>query len=216
LLFVRTSGHNSTIYLYDTNVGLFPSLIYRNLGHPLDPILNTIRDMRDDLDRLPEVVSLALIMPILSERSVHLDKLLKGDANLSLDNLPVDLPRCDVVIAGKCYVEVSFVVAQVEICFSAVVEDEHLAYSSMIISISSLGQNKQEFLKAVQQLTMFGGSHGPGIDVDIWINFYGSNFKAESLEEQPRRRSFSPQSTKKFHIVSSRVTKNGDKGRNRK
>lgn len=61
--------------------------------------------MWDDLDGFTQVVALAL----------------------ALDNVLVDLARGDVVVACKGNVEVALIVAQIEVNFAAVGEDEHFA-----------------------------------------------------------------------------------------
>src|SRR2546425_7458707 len=66
--------------------------------------LNLVRDVRDDLDRTPEVVSAALL----------------------LNHSAVDLAGRDVVVPGQVHVEEPLVVPEVEVHLGAVVEDEHL------------------------------------------------------------------------------------------
>lgn len=61
--------------------------------------------MRNDLHRLPQIVSLALLP----------------------DDLRVDLARSEVVLFREGDVEVAFVIAQVEVGFAAVVEDVDFA-----------------------------------------------------------------------------------------
>jgi hypothetical protein len=61
--------------------------------------------VRDDLHGLAQVVALAL----------------------ALDNVLVDLAGCDVVVAGEGDVEVALVVAEIEIDFTAVGENEDFA-----------------------------------------------------------------------------------------
>jgi hypothetical protein len=61
--------------------------------------------VRDDLHRLAEIVAFAL----------------------ALDDMLVDLARRDVVLARQGDVEVALVVAQVEVDFAAVGEDENFA-----------------------------------------------------------------------------------------
>lgn len=52
---------------------------------------------------------------------------------LFLNNLSVDLARRDVVIAAQRDIEVSLVVSQVKVDFSAIVEDVDLAYASACV-----------------------------------------------------------------------------------
>lgn len=58
-----------------------------------DPVLDGVRDVRDDLDGLPKVVATAL----------------------RLDDAAVHLARRDVVVAGQGHVEEALVVAQVKV-----------------------------------------------------------------------------------------------------
>ena len=58
--------------------------------------------MRDNLYRLPKVIS----------------------TTLALDDVLVDLTGCDVVLAGESDVKISLVVPEVEVDFTAVIEDE--------------------------------------------------------------------------------------------
>ena len=73
--------------------------------HLLDPVLNRIGNVWDDLHRLAQVVALAL----------------------ALDDMLVDFAGRDVVIAGQGDVEITLVVAEVEVDFAAVGEDEYFA-----------------------------------------------------------------------------------------
>lgn len=98
---------NGTSKLDDADVGLFIRVIDRYLGHLLDPILNGVRQVRNNLDRLAQIV--AFSFPI--------------------DDMLVDLASGDIAISGQGDVEVALVVAQVEINFAAVVQHEALAMS---------------------------------------------------------------------------------------
>lgn len=50
-------------YLDDADLGRLTRLVDRHLRDPLNPILNGVRDVRDDLDGLAEVVSPSLLSP---------------------------------------------------------------------------------------------------------------------------------------------------------
>lgn len=73
--------------------------------HLLDPVLNRIGNVWHNLHRLAQIVALAL----------------------ALDNVAVDFARRDVVIARQRDVEVALVVAEIEVDFAAVGEDEYFA-----------------------------------------------------------------------------------------
>ncbi len=74
-------------------------------GDPPDPLLDLVRDVRDDLDRAAEVVAAALL----------------GDDRL------VDPAGRDVAELGQVLVDEALVVAEVEVGLGAVVGDEDLA-----------------------------------------------------------------------------------------
>ena len=74
------------------------------LGHLADPFLDLVGDVGDDLDRLGEVLSPALL----------------------LDHREVDLPRGEVVPPGEVHVQEALVVADVQVGFGPVCGDEDL------------------------------------------------------------------------------------------
>lgn len=75
--------------------------------NPFDPITNSIREMRDDLDRFAEVIA----------------------TSLSFNDMMIYLAGRDVVFSSQFDTEISFVVAQVQIGFSTVVKDKYFAVS---------------------------------------------------------------------------------------
>lgn len=103
---------NRSTQLDYANIRLFTRIIDRYPRHPLDPRLDGIRDVRDDLHRLAQIIALAL----------------------ALDDLLVDLARRDVVVARQGNVEVALVVAEIQVDFAAVGEDEDFA---MPMSVST-------------------------------------------------------------------------------
>jgi hypothetical protein len=76
-------------------------------GNSLDPVNDGICDVWNDLYGLAEIVAFSL----------------------ALNNVFVDLASCDIVLASQSDVQVSFVVAQVEVDFSAVVKYKDLPMS---------------------------------------------------------------------------------------
>src|SRR5438309_9619005 len=66
--------------------------------------LDLVRDVRDDLHGLSEVVA----------------------ATLFLNDRPVDLPRRDVVVPGQIHIEDPLVTPQIQVDLRPVIEDEHL------------------------------------------------------------------------------------------
>jgi hypothetical protein len=51
-----------TTYLDDTDVRLFSCLVHWHLGDSLNPVLNGVCQMRDNLDSLSEVISFSLVL----------------------------------------------------------------------------------------------------------------------------------------------------------
>jgi hypothetical protein len=93
-------------HLDNAHIRLLARLIHRHGGNALNPILHGVGQVRNDLDRLAEVVAPALLF----------------------NHVRVDLAGRDVVVAREGDVEVALVVAEVEIGFAAVVEDVDLAW----------------------------------------------------------------------------------------
>ena len=99
--------------------------------------------MRHDLHRLAEVVALAL----------------------ALDDVLVDLACGDVVVAREGDVEVALIVAQVEVDFAAVGEDEHLAVPRRRL-VCQLGVCR------VVRRVLFG-IHSPSVDIEVGVHLDG-------------------------------------------
>ncbi len=98
---------DSSAELDDADVGLLARLVDGDARDALDPVLDRVGQVRDDLHRLAEVVAAAL----------------------ALDDVLVDLARGDVVVLGEGHVEVALVVAQVQVGLAAVVENVDLAWA---------------------------------------------------------------------------------------
>jgi hypothetical protein len=96
---------DSASKLDDAHIGLLVGVVHGNAGDLLHPLLDGVGDVRHDLDRLAQVVALAL----------------------ALDDVLVDLARGDVVVAREGDVQVALVVAEIEVDLAAVREDEDLA-----------------------------------------------------------------------------------------
>mmetsp|Transcript_21841 Transcript_21841/g.45913 ORF Transcript_21841/g.45913 Transcript_21841/m.45913 type:complete len:408 (+) Transcript_21841:412-1635(+) len=109
-------------------------IVHRDVRHLLDPALDLVRDVRDDLDGFAEVVA----------------------ATFFGDDLAVDFAGGDVVVGGEGDGEEAFVVSEVEVRFSSVVEDE--------------------------ALSMLERAHGPGIHVQVGIDLDGRDAQSASLK----------------------------------
>jgi hypothetical protein len=88
--------------LNDTHIRRLLRAIDGNSGNPFNPVLDCIRQVWNNLDRLADVLASTLL----------------------LDDVLVDLACGDVVLAREGDVEVAFVVAKVEVNFTAIVEDK--------------------------------------------------------------------------------------------
>lgn len=106
---------NCATQLNDTDIRLLIRIVDRNPRNPLNPILNCVREVRHDLDRLSEIIAPAL----------------------TLDDMLVDLARCDVVLACQGDIEIALVVSEIEVDFSAVVEDKDFTVSARHELVSS-------------------------------------------------------------------------------
>lgn len=96
---------NCSSQLNDAHIRLLTSVINRYLGYLLYPFLNRVGNVRDNLYGLAEIVAFSL----------------------ALDNVLVDFASCDVVVASEGDVEVSLVVAEIEVDFTTIGEHEDLA-----------------------------------------------------------------------------------------
>jgi hypothetical protein len=88
--------------LNDTHIRRLLRVIDGDSGNPFNPVLDCIRQVWNNLDRFADVLASTLL----------------------LDDVLVDLACGDVVLAREGDVEVAFVVAKVEVDFTAIVEDK--------------------------------------------------------------------------------------------
>jgi hypothetical protein len=121
------------------HIGLLARVIDRYPCNLLYPFLNSVGDVRDDLHRLAKVVALAL----------------------ALDDVLVDLTSCDVVVAGEGDVEVALVVAEIEVDFATVGEDEYFA-----VPVSCLVPHGG----VAGRLSVLLRVHGACIHIEIWVD----------------------------------------------
>lgn len=129
--------------LNDANVGLtfLYHIVHCDLGHSLDPFLDGIGDVRNHLNRLAQIVALSLLA----------------------DHLLIDLASGDVVVAVKSDIEESFVVAEIEIDFAAIVQNKYLA--------------------------MLERRKSAGVDIEIGINLDACDLESAVLEQTANARS---------------------------
>lgn len=101
------------------NIRLFIGIIDGNLCDSFDPILNSIRKVRNDLYSLTKIIS----------------------SSLSFYYVSVDLSSCDITFSSQCDVQVSLVVSKIEINFAAVIEDKAFAMSEECQVIQVVGES---------------------------------------------------------------------------
>ena len=104
-----------------------------------DAVFDFVRDVRDHLDGLTEVVTAAFF----------------------LDDSFVDLTGAQAVEAGEDAGGKAFVVAEVEVGFSAIVE--HVDFAVLV------------------------GAHGPWIDVEVGVEFLDTDLQAPAFKEGTER-----------------------------
>jgi hypothetical protein len=61
--------------------------------------------MGDNLNRLPQIIS----------------------SPLTLNHMLVDLPGCDIMIPSQGDIQISLIISQIKVCFSAIIEDENFS-----------------------------------------------------------------------------------------
>lgn len=97
----------SSANLNDADICFFACLITRDPSNAFNPILNSVRDMWDDLDCLAEVVTAALMKDESTRASVEDE----SPAYLLLDDGLIDLSRRDVIVARQSHVQITLIVA---------------------------------------------------------------------------------------------------------
>lgn len=103
---------HSTTKLNDADIWLLIRIIDGYSSDLLDPVHNRIRDMRHDLHRLAQVVA----------------------TSLALDDVLIDLARRYIVVTREGDVQIALVVAEVEVDFTAVGEDEYFAMPNLLLN----------------------------------------------------------------------------------
>lgn len=128
-----------TSQLYHAGVRRFIGVIHWHFCNVLDPILYGVGQVWNDLNCSAQVVTLPLF----------------------LYHMLVDLASCDVVVACQGNIQVSFVVSEVEVDLSAVVEDEALPVPAVWLERSSASGD---------ETTVLHRRHGPCIDIEVWVD----------------------------------------------
>lgn len=148
-------AHSSTQFDY-AHVRLLVRVVDGYPRNPLDPILNRIRDVWHDLHRLTQV----------------------GTFPLLLYDMLVDLARCDVVVACEGDVQVALIVAEIEVDFAAVREDEYFAVPVRC---------SEGVLKDVRVLYVLPWVHSSSVDIEIWVDLDRRHLQTLGLEQETGR-----------------------------
>lgn len=125
--------------LNDADVWLFPSIVHRDLCDTLYPVLDSLDDVRNYLYCVTKVVASSLL----------------------LDDMLVDLACRDVVVSSQGDVQVSLVVAQVQVDFTTIVKNEAFAMSVMSLSTEQAQFDPSDSLLRV---------HGSSVDIEVGVN----------------------------------------------
>ena len=114
--------HKLSAYLDDAHVRLLAGLVNRYLRDPLDPVLNGIGEVRNDLYCFAEVVASSLKG---SAVIAHFRQIRRA-AHFAADYMLVHFAGGDIVIPTETDIEVALVISEIQVGLSAVVEDVHL------------------------------------------------------------------------------------------
>lgn len=87
----------------DANIGALICIINRNSRNSLHPVLDCVCKMGHNLDGLPKIVA----------------------TTLTFDYVLIYLASGNIILASKCDVEITLVIAEVEVDFPAIVEDKN-------------------------------------------------------------------------------------------
>ena len=104
---------NRSTKLDNTCIRLFICIIDRDPGYSFNPILDSVCEVRNNLHGPADVVA----------------------SSLALNDMMIDFSRRDVVFLGQCDVQVTFVVAQVKINFSPIVENKDLSMPAFLLDV---------------------------------------------------------------------------------
>lgn len=168
---------NRTTQLNNTDIRLLVRIVNWNTSDTLDPILDCVRKMRNDLHSAAEVVTSSLL----------------------LNDMLIDLAGRDVVLARERDVQVAFVVAEIEINFAAVVENEDFAVSDKVLRQSC----PPSFCSEARHI--LSRRHGSRINVHVRIDLDRGDLETQGLEQQAGRRGFtSPMVISSLFLVSDR------------
>ena len=135
--------------LNNAYIGTLLRIIDRNTRNAFDPVLDRVGEVRHDLHGFSNVFPSAFL----------------------LDYVLVDLAGCDVVLACEGDIEVALVVSEVEVDFTAVVEDKDFAVPVSI----SLEPPNPICLRSGELRALLSWSHSPSIDIHVRINLDTGN-----------------------------------------
>lgn len=128
-----------TSELDNADIRLLIGVVNWNFGNSLNPVLDGVGNVRHDLHGFAQIVTLAL----------------------PADNLLVYFASGDVILTRQGYVEVAFIISQVQINFTAIVKNEDFTMSGT--PLETTGVEHRLWI-------LLSWCHSSGIDVHIWID----------------------------------------------
>jgi hypothetical protein len=120
-------------------------------------------------------------------------KVSSSGTNLLLDDIPINLSCRNIVVLRQCDIKVAFVVAQIQICFTTIVQHKDFAYELQSRrrddrKVSAWEEPANYFTSSDRwletKLTMLCRRHSTGIYVHIRINLDGRDFETERLQQE--------------------------------
>lgn len=96
---------NGTSKLYNTGIRLFVGVVDWDFRNFLDPVLDCVGKVRYHLNSFAQIIA----------------------SSLFLNHMTIDLAGCNIIVSRESNIEVTFVVAEIEIRLTTIVEDEALA-----------------------------------------------------------------------------------------
>lgn len=143
---------NRASELDDADVRLLVRVVNRYPCDTYDPVLDRICDVGNDLHGTAQVVA----------------------PSFPLDHMLVDLACRYVVFSRQCYVEVSLIVAQVQVNFAAIVQNKDLA-----MPVSSLSQLHGRGNVTASGTYALSRIHRAGIDVQVRVDLDGGDVQSK-------------------------------------
>lgn len=110
-------------YFDDANIRSLTGFLDWNLSNSLNPILNSISHMGNHLNSLSQVIASSLNVSRTSAQ-VYRIRTIARSTDFFLNDFPVNLSCCDIVLSTQRDIEISLIVSQVQINFTSIIKDE--------------------------------------------------------------------------------------------